>query len=116
MEGNIMTKSELIKKLELMVKQIGVFQSTLTAKYPNQANDMQIRNFIDSSQFVKTDCVTRIEQLKKHDGENLPNMYSEFLLKNIDTNFKAVELHFNTLMNSNVIKYKPSDPNKTKIR
>ena len=43
-------------------------------------------------------------------------MYSEFLLKNIDTNFKAVELHFNTLMNSNVIKYKPSDPNKTKIR
>lgn len=111
-----MTKSKLIKKLDLMVKQIDVFQSTLIAKYPKQANDMQITNFIDSSQFVKSDFVTRIEQLKKHDEENISNIYSEFLLKNIDTNFKAVELHFKTLMNDNVIKYQPSDPNKTKLR
>lgn len=111
-----MTTNELIIKLELLVKKIEVFQSTLTAKYPNQVNDMQITNFIDSSQNVKWDYLAKIEQLKKHSGDDVLKLYTDFALRNIDINFQSVELHFKTLMNDNVIKYKPSDPNKTKIR
>ncbi len=112
--GGIMTKQESIQKLQQIIKKIDYFYGELKAKYPKCENNLEMQGFISYSQFIKADCMRKIEQFSRLSDADFAKMPTiDFQMRNAETSFKSIDIQFRTLMNNTVSTYTPSDPSKT---
>lgn len=108
-----MTKQEAIQRLQQFVKKIDQFYVELKAKFPKCENNLEMQSFISYSQFIKVDCMRKIEQfssLSNTDFSKIPTI--DFQMKTAEASYKSIALHFKSIIN-NAQTYTPSDPSKT---